>query len=510
MPPKLGLYLTSGWRLWVLGLLCGAAIGLGHAPVSFPWLVPLTIPLIGWLWGHTRDARHAFWLGWLVGVGHFGPTLFWITEPFFVEPEVYGWLAPPALILMVSGMALFWGAGFAVARRWHGLMPHAVLTLSVTWAMSEYLRGTILTGFPWNLIAYVWIDTPIAQTLAWIGPYGLTWATLLAGLLPLIVSRPDGLVRLSYAAVAFGLLAGLGWMRDAGPPAYSDDPAILRIVQPNAAQDLKWHPDWVPFFFRRAAMLSQHHADPEPDVVIWPETAMPFLYGDNTMALQSIADAAGPNTELIAGIQRREQGRFYNSLLYHDASGGIVELYDKHHLVPFGEYMPLSWVLDRFGIFGLAARDTGGYSAGPGPRVITGRNLPDFQPLICYEAIFPRDARLRGQRPGWILHITNDAWFGTYQGPYQHLTQTRARAIEQGLPVARAANTGISAMIGPRGRVLSHMPLGEHGALTARLPEPLPPTLFSWLGSWPTVLLWLFLGATAGIHRWRVSAETKD
>jgi len=274
---------------------------------------------------------------------------------------------------------------------------------------------------------------------------------------------------------------------------YPDAPVVIRLIQPNAAQHLKWQPDWIPLFFRRALNLTRHHSDPKPDVVIWPETSIPFLHGRNTVAMQAIADAAGPDTEVIAGIRRREGARLYNSALYLDAAGGVLDIYDKHHLVPFGEYVPLAWIWARFGIFGLATDGQSGFSPGPGPRIIEGQRLPDFLPMICYEAIFARDADVRGQRPAWLLHLTNDAWFGAAQGPYQHLAQTRARAIEQGLPLVRVANTGVSALISPLGAVLDHIPMGEQGALSVRLPAPRPPTLYARLDDWPWALLALLM-----------------
>ena len=226
-----------------------------------------------------------------------------------------------------------------------------------------------------------------------------------------------------------------------------------------------------------------------PDVVVWPETAFAFARDRNPQVLDRIAKAAGSETMAIAGVQRREEGRVFNSVVFIDGSGQLVDVYDKHHLVPFGEYVPLVGLLGIGGLEGIAGGGSKGFSAGPGPRVVKLPELPSVLPLICYEAVFPADVRARGDRPGWLLHLTNDAWFGEISGPYQHLVQARARAIEQGLPLVRAANTGISAVVDAYGRVASSIPLGEAAYLDYDLPAPIAPTLYVRSGEWPWMII---------------------
>jgi apolipoprotein N-acyltransferase len=233
-------------------------------------------------------------------------------------------------------------------------------------------------------------------------------------------------------------------------------------------------------FYRRHLELTRAPADPRPDVVIWSETAVPFVLGQAPELQAESAAAALPGT-LVLGIRRTEEGAWFNSLAVLAPDGTATAVYDKHHLVPFGEYIPLAGWLARLPLETLTQA---GFSAGPGPRLLAAPGIPPFLPLICYEAIFPGGLRADG-RPAWLVQVTNDAWFGTASGPYQHFAQARVRAIEQGLPLARAANTGISAMVDPFGRVLARLDLGETGYVDALLPGELPPTWYSRIGDLP-------------------------
>ena len=265
----------------------------------------------------------------------------------------------------------------------------------------------------------------------------------------------------------------------------------VRIIQPNIPQDEKWDPDRIRAHFQR--QVGYTAALPRPDLVVWPETAVPVLLDEAGPALEAIALAAN-GAEVATGIQRWQDGRWYNALIRLDADGNLGGVYDKHHLVPFGEYIPFGRLLKQVGITALADNFGDGFSAGPGPRVIDFGPVGKGIPLICYEAVFARDSH-SGQRADFLLQVTNDAWFGTRSGPYQHLAQARMRAIEQGLPLIRSANTGISALIDPRGRVIDSLPLGESGYLDTILPAPFPPTLYARTGDTPAMigLIVLFL-----------------
>ncbi|MCP5085467.1 MAG: apolipoprotein N-acyltransferase [Rhodobacteraceae bacterium] len=486
MDARLVGLLTTGWQLAVLAFVSGALSALGQAPVSLPFFFLLTLPALGWLFLNSQSGRLRFLTGWWAGAGYFAASLFWIVEPFWVEPEVFGWMAPIALLFTAGGLALFWGSGFFLAGFVNGRPAFRLIALAISWTSFEFIRSHVFTGFPWGLIAYSWSETPVFQILAFIGPHGLGLLTLLLGFLPLIASR-SLLIGASYSVVLTAVLWTGASQRIPDIVVYPAEPTVMRLLQPNAPQHLKWQPDMVPVFFNRLLDQTKSPASHPIDVVVWPETSVPFLLGDNTVALQTIADAAGPKTQVLAGIRRREDARIYNSLVHLDEAGGILSVYDKHHLVPFGEYIPFAGVLSRFGLRGLAAEDGGGFSAGRGVRIITSESLPAFIPLICYEAIFPGLVQTSDGRPGWLLHITNDAWFGAAAGPFQHLIQVRARAIEQGLPVARSANTGVSAMVDPFGNVVERIALNQSGFLDVELPAALPPTLYSRWGE----MLWL-------------------
>ena len=277
------------------------------------------------------------------------------------------------------------------------------------------------------------------------------------------------------------------------------------MVQPNATQREKWNADRFEFFFSRQleyTAAAPKDASQAPDLVIWPETAIPWALDMAGSALAEIGAAS--DVPVVLGVQRRSNMRYFNSLVVLDADGAVDQLYDKHHLVPFGEYMPLGDLMARFGIHGLAAQEGNGFSSGPGAELLDMGPLGATLPLICYEAVFAHDVNAAPTRPAFLMQVTNDAWFGKAAGPRQHLAQARMRAIEQGLPMARAANTGISAMIDPQGRVTASLALNSAGFIDAPLPAPLPPTLYSRSGDLPlSLLLGLCLAGVAVARRRR-------
>ena len=482
----------TGWRRAGLAVATGATTALAQPPLSQPVMLFLAMPVLLWLLDGSGGARAAFRLGWLAGAGHFAAAMFWIVEPFLVQPEIHGWLAPVALIGMCVGLALFWAVPFALARAGWPPGVGRVLALAALWTLSDVLRSHVLGGFPWGLVAYAWIETPVMQTVALFGPHLLGLLTLIAALLP-------GTRRWSALLVAV-VLVGAGWgfgaWRLATPVPDRDPPLLVRLVQPNAAQRDKWLPGMEQVFYERHLALSAAPADPRPDVTIWSETAVPFLLDRDRTLLAESAAAAAPG-RLILGIRRQEPvedgGRWFNSLAVIGADGGTLAVYDKHRLVPFGEYIPLGGLVDRLGVPRLSTLTRGGFSAGPGPRLQSVPGLPPFLPLICYEAIFPHGLVAPEGRADWLVQVSNDAWFGEASGPYQHLAQARSRAIEQGLPLARATNTGISAMIDPFGRVVASLGLGETGHVDAWLPGALPATSYVRFGDTPAIVVMLGL-----------------
>jgi apolipoprotein N-acyltransferase len=481
----------------LVGLGAGAVTALGQAPVSAEPLgiaglfAGLALFLASGTW------RTAFAAGWAFGTGYFALALFWIVEPFLVDVARHGWMAPFALVFMAGGLALFWGAAFAVAQRIGGAVAWAAAL-----ALAELARGYVLTGFPWALVGYIWTDSGALQWAAWVGPYGLTFVTLLLVALvwaalarrpaPWLLAAPLPFVALALSGAAL-----------APPPQELSGRPIVRLVQPNAPQSEKWDPDRVVEFYRRQLGYSAAPGDPPPDLIVWPESAIPWPLDVAGPVLGEIAAAAN-GIPVVLGLNRREDGRWYNALVVVDAAGVVAQLYDKHHLVPFGEYVPFGGLSRALGLRSFAAQDGYGYAAGPGPRMLDLGRFGRTLPLICYEAIFPQGVRAAPERPDLLLQITNDAWFGEISGPYQHLAQARVRAVEQGLPLVRVANTGVSAVIDPAGRILAEIPLGQAGFLDHPVPAARPPTLHARTGDWPVFVLVLATLA-GGILRRRLS-----
>ncbi|MFQ5621842.1 MAG: apolipoprotein N-acyltransferase [Paracoccaceae bacterium] len=496
-----------GWQRYACATAAGAATALSQAPYSLPLFVFLAWPVLVWLVNGAESARAGAVVGLAAGSGFFLVSLSWIVEPFMVDAARDGWMAPFAIALLAFGLALFWAAPFALARRvWPGIGSGLVI-LAGTMALGEYARAHLFTGFPWSMIAYGWSASPVLQTVSVFGPYALGFLTLFAAGLPAMM-RPVPFL----AAVA---LLGAGWsfgmQRLALPVPERPDGFTVRIVQPNAEQHLKWRSDMQRTFFRRQLDLSA--AEGPRDAVIWTEAAVPFFLEDRPdLRLAMVAAAQAP---VIVGARQvvwhGEQRNWYNVLSLLNEEGEIAATYQKSHLAPFGEYMPFPALFRGTGIEALAARATGGFSAGPGPHLVQDSEVPPFLPLICYEAIFPHAIFAPEGRPDWLVLVTNDAWFGTFSGPYQHLAQARSRAIEQGLPMARAANTGISAMIDPLGRVTASLGLGEAGKVDAVLPASLPPPLYARLGDPPIIaliLLCALLPVTSHLFARRGGRET--
>lgn len=475
--------LSRLWRLIVF-LLIGALAAIGQAPWG---LWPVTLGMLALVYG--LFARASGWrqgasLGWAVGTGYFLLALSWIVEPFLVDVARHGWIAPFALVGLAAGMGLFWAVALGLGRAVGGGMGGFVGAVG----LSEAARGHVLTGFPWAQPAHVLIDTPLLHWAGTLGSLGLLALVLgVAVALWQVVTGRFAAVPVLLAAAALWPLGA--WRTPDG--AAADTAAVVRLVQPNAPQREKWKRDKMRLFFERQLAFSAA-GDRRPDLIVWPETAVPVLLNDAADELAMMSEAAG-GVPIVAGIQRFDGLRLYNSLVRVEPDGGVGALYDKHHLVPFGEYVPYGDLLARFGIYGLASSEGQGYSPGPGAQVIPMGALGRALPLICYEGVFPQDVRAAPMRPDFMLLITNDAWFGQVSGPYQHLAQARLRSAEQGLPMIRVANTGVSAMIDATGRVTASIPLGEAGWRDAALPPALPPTLYARIGDLPMALLFLIL-----------------
>ena len=463
--------------LW-LAPVAGALAALGHAPFNL-WPVAL-IGFAGLAWTVTEAKRPAI-AGWLGGVGYFAVALHWIVQPFLVDVARHGWMAPFALVFMAGGLALFWAFAGWISPRTR--VP--ALGWAIGLSLAELARGYVLTGFPWALPAYIWTETPVRMTAAILGPFGLTGLTLVLTALPCLARRR---LQASLGAIALLLVLPVWGLIEQNRPM-SDDLGHVRLVQPNAPQHQKWDPQFAHGFVDRQIQFT---AEPKNQVnlIVWPETAIPYRLDLAAPALDQIAEAAD-GVPVILGVNRSEGGRHFNAMISLPESGVPDDTYDKVHLVPFGEYIPFGQLAEIIGLRSFAARDGYGFSPGNAIRTIAtplGRALP----LICYEAIFPQHIRAAKDRPDYLLQITNDAWFGTFSGPYQHLQQARFRAAEQGLPMIRAANTGVSAVIDANGRILESLPLGEAGFVDARVPGAKSKTFYARTGDIPTATI-LFL-----------------
>jgi apolipoprotein N-acyltransferase len=523
----------TGWRRYATAFVAGSLSVLAMPPL-FLWPVLFaTLPLLVWLIdgseavpGAARTFRRsaparAFAAGWWFGFGYFIFGLFWIAEAFLVEAEKFAWLIPFAITLLPAGLALFTGLATAAARlKWPPGLARAII-LALALSVAEWLRGHVLTGFPWNTLGYA-LTAPLTllQSASLFGVYGLTILTVVIFASPLVVAAAaapgPGRIRTIAAGAAIAivplvLLYGYGLWRLSGGPDPTVDGVRLRIVQASVPQRDKWRAEKQGIIFQDQLDLSRRdpsgHRDDLAGIthLVWPEAAMPFLPLQHPEALDAIGELLPPGTQLISGALRLKNPelRFsatpegYNSLMVFKDNGQLETVYDKIHLVPFGEYLPFQATLETIGLEQLA-RWRGGFSVGSSPRpLLSIPGLPPVSALICYEAIFPASVVEGSERPGLLLNVTNDGWFGATAGPWQHFHQARVRAVEEGLPLVRAANNGVSAMVDAHGRVLAMLGLNERGTIDGSLPAALTLTAYVRLRDWTFVALALFFTGTA-------------
>jgi apolipoprotein N-acyltransferase len=494
-----------GWKR--AGVCCAAGVVsvLALEPFAMWPLLFLTYPIIVFVLdgiAETSALRSRLWqaakTGWWFGFGYFTAGLYWIGASFLVEPEKHIWFMPFAVGGLCAGLALFYAlACTGAAALWR---PGAARIFALAGAFfgAEWLRGHVLTGFPWNAPGYALTSNlALAQTASLAGAYGLTYFAVLIFASPAAMSRSRRSWSLPVvAALLLGAAFVWGNWRLAGAAGDPVPEVRLRLVQASIQQAEKWKPGNKGWILRRYLDLSRSNELAEGSGithVIWPESAPPFLF----MLDGAIYDAASyeeikkivPNGgTLVLGALRAESGirdgkraiqRVYNSLFAINSNGEVTAVYDKVHLVPFGEYLPLSELFNSLDFKQLVQQAEGFHHGDVRQNVSTPR-APEFLPLICYEAVFPGEVLPDGvNRPGWLLNITDDSWFGETPGPFQHLQQARVRAIEEGLPVVRSANSGISAIIDGLGRISAQTPLKETARLDAALPAALPVTFYS-------------------------------
>ncbi len=453
--------------------------------------------------------RAAALIGWCFGFGYFVAGLWWLGSAFLVEPDQFALLMPLGVLGLPAGLALFMAAGFVFARVLWSPGPWRILALAAGLGLSEWLRGHVLTGFPWNALGMALGDhLVLAQLASLVGLEGLTPIVAAICAAPAVIATERGASRWVAPAAALACLAALvafGSLRLASGHVANVDGVRLRIVQPDIPQDAKFRPENGPAILRKYLEMSDRPTSPErsglADVthLVWPESAFPFVLAREPAALGMIADALPANVTLVTGAVRMvdplpgEGGRrFYNAIQVVAHDGVVLASADKVHLVPFGEYLPLSALLTRLGLRQFV-NAPGGFEAGARRKSLQVPGLPPAAPLVCYEAIFPGEVRPQDDvRPGLLLNVTNDAWFGITPGPWQHFAQARLRAVEEGLPLVRAANNGVSAVVDPYGRVVASLPLGVQGVLDSALPGAIEPPMFARVPWVSTIVLTIF------------------
>ncbi len=481
-----------------LSLLAGLVSALGFEPLGLWPLTLLGFAGLLWLIETAPRLRSALARGWWFGVGQFALGLNWIATAFTFQAAMPAWLGWIAVVLLSHYLAIYPAAAAGLAWRWgRGQKVALVLILAAAWLVTEWLRATLFTGFAWNPVGVALLGSGLAGMARWIGTYGLSAAAvLLAGGLYLAARAPR---RPAWALGMIGGVVALGLVAWASAPLQPQDGPTIRIVQPNIGQANKWDPDFTEENFRRLAALSGRPGA-TPRLLLWPEAATPDFLSIEPAARHRIAALMGPRDLLMLGgvelvFDNGRASAAYNSLFTLDPAGRLRGRYDKAHLVPYGEYLPMRPVLSALGLSRLApgALD---FLDGPGPRTL---DLPGFGRAgvqICYEIIFSGHVVDPAQRPDFIFNPSNDAWFGSW-GPPQHLAQARLRAIEEGLPVIRSTPTGISAVIDARGALLDSIAPGIAGAIETRLPRPADPTLFALFGNVLPFLFALILVAAA-------------
>ncbi|HWD58756.1 MAG TPA: apolipoprotein N-acyltransferase [Stellaceae bacterium] len=512
----------QGWRRYGIAFLLGALLAAALPPVDLTPLVFAIFPLYLWLDDGSETPFASARLGYVFALGHFTAGLYWIAAALFVDIGRYWWALPFALFGMPIVLSAFVAAclyAAALARSRLNLSGLGrVLAFAVMWSVSEWLRGHLFTGFPWNLTGYVWAGgfpgaIAMLQTTAWTGIYGLGFLTVLAASLLALLGTPSlqpvppwrhSLPALAAAALIL-VPAGAGALRLHLAPT-AETTIWLRLVQPSIAESAKWDPAAAEANFHRLVELSTAPSEHKLAAVIWPEAAATFFLERDPEHRLAIGAAAPPGGYVITGVLHGAPlsgplSQVWNSVDVIDPAGKIMAQYDKAHLVPFGEYMPLQDVLPlhKFtpGLIDL--------SAGAGPRTLSLGNLPPFAPLICYEAIFPGAIVDPGERPAWLLNVSNDAWYGRSAGPFQHFAMARTRAVEEGLPLVRVANNGITGVVDAEGRVLAHTSLDAIGHADIALPAAGGETPYGRFGDW-IFLLMLLAGASGALApAWRRS-----
>ena len=499
------LHVLSLWQKSVIALAIGMSSAFALPPYNaIPVLLISYTGLIFLLNGCDRK-YHAAVIGWCFGYGQFVVGLYWIANALLIDPVQFAWMVPfailglPALLAFFSSLATLFTVCIPV-----GCVARP-LTLAIAWTGAEWLRGHILSGFPWNLIGYTWTASDeMLQFTSIVGIHGLGFLTVLVAAAPAVLTRvefgwrrlmPGALILVSIVAIWSG-----GNLRISEQAVTDFNNVRLRIVQGNIKQHHKWHDELRQLQFERYLELSSSPGSGTATHIIWPETALPFAL-KNKNVTSRIGNLVRLDGAVITGVihtaaTTSDPPAMRNSLQTIGHDGRLLASYHKQRLVPFGEYLPFRSLLALLGLTKVTSGAVD-FTAGHGSPFVTVKGLPTFTAIICYEAIFPHHTHDSKNTSLWLLNITNDAWFGDSSGPHQHFAMARVRAIEQGKALVRAANTGISAIVDPYGRVQQRLDLGEHGVIDGNLPRPLDQRPY--YARWGDITTLLFIMVTAVI-----------
>lgn len=490
----------KGFRRGAAAFAFGAISSMAYAPLNIFPILWLSFPALFFLLQGAKTYRDAFLTGWSFAFGCFCFSFYWIAASMFVDIAQFWWAVPLALVGLPIVFALYYGLAALAFHKMQAKGLRGIITFALLWFLADYARGYVFGGFPWNLEGYSWVKIlPVLQIVSVIGVYGLTLLTLVVVTLPalLVQDTKRNRVIVHGGLVLLVFIAGWGMRRMIAQPVAMVPNVRLRLVQPNTDQAQKWVADELEPNFQHLLDLTSAPADKAVTHIIWPETAATFYLTEDAFHRRMAAAHVPQGGALLTGVVRRSldeqnQIHYYNALIAVDDKARVVAGYDKHHLVPFGEFIPLRQYLPiKTLVNGLD------FSSGDGPHSLRVAGLPPFSPQVCYEVIFSGDVADREDRPQFLLNVTNDAWYGNTAGPYQHFALAKTRAVEEGLPLVRAANTGISGVVDAYGRVVARLGLSKTGFVDSDLPQALLPTFFSRYGELP---LWIaFLAMALGI-----------
>lgn len=489
----------QGKKRYFLSLFLGSLLGLVLAPVYLIPLAIIALPFHLWQIDSCTNKKQAFWLGWFFGLGFFVVGLYWIAFALLVDIKQFGWMIPFAMFGIPAVLAFYTAIISLLTYRLPQKGFKKVVLFAVIWTTAEMLRGFLFTGFPWNLIGYIWtISDAMLQITSVTGIWGLSFITILAFAMPYSIKWGEKHKNILPTILAFFSLLvvfALGSYRlfKAENTYHAEK---VRIIQGNISQHEKWEENKRNDIVNKYLSMTVSKPFDSVKYVVWPEAAIPFYMEENSILTKAIGQVTPRGGILITGsihADKSEAGfieRVYNSVHAIDDNGTVIAIYNKHHLVPFGEYVPFRSILP---IEKITAGMTD-FSEGEGVKTLPIPGMPAFSPLICYEAIFPNAVIDKKEPPQVMINVTNDAWYGNSSGPYQHFNMVRVRAVEHGIPLIRAANTGISGVIDPYGRVLSKTKLEQDAVLDEQIPNALKyATLYTKFGNYIIIFIMLIM-----------------